>query len=287
MNIEDKYKNIFISAVLTMHNEELYLGQCLETVLGQDHKNFEFIIVDDGSTDKSCEIVESYNDERIRLYKNHQDYIQSLNLAISKASGKYIAHIDADDIMYKSRFTEQIHYMEQHRNVDISGAFMESFGRLNTDYTAPTENLRIISDLLWAVQIFHPVMMFRTSSLIHHHMKEQLYNPQCALCEDYDLLVSSALKGMSFGNIPEKLVHYRLSEKQLTFAKSKQIKYHMLLVRKIYYDYIVSSLLNCNIEDYKPAIQSLGDRYACKEISKNDYLQGISNLYYQYLTETT
>ena len=92
---------------------------------------------------------------------------------------------------------------------------------------------------------------------------------------------------MSYGNIPEKLDHYRLSEKQLTFAKSKQIKYHMLLVRKIYYDYIVSSLLNCNIEDYKPAIQSLVDRYACKEISKNDYLQGISNLYYQYLTETT
>ena len=152
MYIKDNYKDIFMSAVLTMHNEESYLDQCIETVLNQDHENFEFIIVDDGSTDRSCEIAESYHDNRIKLYRNRQNYIKSLNLGISKASGKYIAHIDADDMMYKSRFTEQIRYMEEHSDVDISGAFMESFGRLNIDYTAPTENLRIVSDLLWAVQ---------------------------------------------------------------------------------------------------------------------------------------
>lgn len=285
MYIKDNYKDIFMSAVLTMHNEESYLDQCIETVLNQDHENFEFIIVDDGSADRSCEIAESYHDNRIKLYRNRQNYIKSLNLGISKASGKYIAHIDADDMMYKSRFTEQIRYMEEHSDVDISGAFMESFGRLNIDYTAPTENLRIVSDLLWAVQIFHPVMMFRTSSLITHHMKEQLYNPQCPLCEDYDLLVSSALQGMSFGNIPKKLVHYRLSDKQLTCAKSKQVKYYMLQTRKKYYDYIVSSLLNHHKENYKPAIQSLTDRYVRKEINKNGYLQRLSDLYYQYLTE--
>ena len=285
MYIKDNYKDIFMSAVLTMHNEESYLDQCIETVLNQDHENFEFIIVDDGSTDRSCEIAESYHDNRIKLYRNRQNYIKSLNLGISKASGKYIAHIDADDMMYKSRFTEQIRYMEEHSDVDISGAFMESFGRLNIDYTAPTENLRIVSDLLWAVQIFHPGMMFRTSSLITHHMKEQLYNPQCPLCEDYDLLVSSALQGMSFGNIPKKLVHYRLSDKQLTCSKGKQVKYYMLQTRKKYYDYIVSSLLNHHKENYKPAIQSLTDRYVRKEINKNGYLQGLSDLYYQYLTE--
>ena len=285
MYIGDKYKDIFISVVLTMRNEELFLNQCIKTTLGQDHENFELIIVDDGSTDKSCEIVESYYDNRIKLYKNHQDYISSLNFGISKASGKYIANIDADDVMHKSRFTEQIHYMEEHSDVDISGAFMESFGRFSIDYIVPTENLRIISDLLWAVQIFHPVMIFRTSSLISHQMKEQLYNPQCPLCEDYDLLISSVLKGFSFGNIPEKLVHYRLSEKQVTYAKAKQVKYYMLQVRRKYYDYIVSSLLNYKQKNYNPAIQLLRNKYAKKEISKNDYLKGISNLYYQYLTE--
>lgn len=283
--MNNKYRNVFISAVLTMHNEELYLEQCIDSVLAQDHDNFEFIIVDDGSTDRSREIVESYHDNRIQLYRNHQDYIQSLNLGISKASGKYIAHVDADDIICKSRFSEQIYYMEQHRDVDISGAFMESFGRLNIDYTAPTDNLHIISDLLWGVQIFHPVMMFRTSSLVSRRMKEQLYNPQCPLCEDYDLLVSCALQGMSFGNVPQKLVRYRLSEKQLTYAKAKQVKFYMLQVRRKYYDYIVSALLNYNSESYTSAIQSLSDRYIRKEIKKNDYLKSISNLYYQYLTE--
>ena len=71
MYIEDK--NIFISAVLTMHNEELYLEQCIDSILDQDHDNFELIIIDDGSTDRSCEIVNSYHDKRIQLYHNVQD----------------------------------------------------------------------------------------------------------------------------------------------------------------------------------------------------------------------
>lgn len=283
--MKDSHNEIFISAVLTMHNEESFICQCIDSVLAQDHKNFELIIVDDGSTDRSCEIVASYRDRRIRLYRNHQNYIQSLNLGISKASGKYIAHIDADDVMCKSRFSEQIHYMEQHPDVDICGAFMDSFGRLNTDYTAPTENLRIISDLLWGVQIFHPVMMFRTSSLIARGMKDRLYNPQCPLCEDYDLLVSSALQGMSFGNVAQKLVHYRLSDKQLTCAKAKQVRYYMLQVRKKYYDYIVAALLNSNKEQNMPAIQALTDRYVRKEMEKTDFLKGISDMYYHYLSE--
>lgn len=284
MYIEDK--NIFISAVLTMHNEELYLEQCIESILNQDHDNFELIIIDDGSTDSSCKIVESYHDNRIQLYRNDQDYIKSLNLGISKASGKYIAHVDADDIMYKYRFSDQIRYMEEHKDVDISGAFMESFGRLNIDYTAATDNNHIISGLLWGVQIFHPVMMFRTSSLIDHNMKEHLYNPQCPLCEDYDLLVSSALRGLTFGNIPKKLVHYRLSEKQITCAKAEQVRHYMLQVREKYYNHIMVSLLSRGDDNYKSAIQSLSDRYVKKEIKKTAYLQGISNLYYQYLSTT-
>lgn len=282
MYIEDK--NIFISAVLTMHNEELYLKQCIESILNQDHNNFELIVIDDGSTDKSCDVVESYNDNRIHLYRNNQDYINSLNLGISKASGKYIAHVDADDVMYKSRFSEQIRYMEEHGDVDISGAFMKSFGRLNIDYTAATDNNRIISDLLWGIQIFHPVMMFRTSSLIFHNMKEQLYNSQYPLCEDYNLLVSAALKGLTFGNIPKTLVHYRLSEKQITYTKAEQVRHYMLQVRGKYYDHIISSLLNKNNNNFKSTIQSLSDRYIKKEIKKTAYLQGISNLYYQYLS---
>lgn len=284
MYVEDK--NIFISAVLTMHNEELYLEQCIESILNQDHDNFELIIIDDGSTDRSCEIVESYHDNRIQLYRNDQDYIKSLDLGISKASGKYIAHVDADDIMYKYRFAEQIRYMEEHEDVDISGAFMESFGRLNIDYTAATDNNRIISDLLWGVQVFHPVMMFRTSSLIDHNMKEHLYNPQCPLCEDYDLLVSSAFQGLTLGNIPQKLVHYRLSEKQITCDKAEQVRHYMLQVRGKYYDHIMSSLLSKKDNHFESVIQSLSNKYVKKEIKKTAYLQGISNLYYKYLSIT-
>lgn len=75
------------------------MRECIDCVLPQTFKDFEFLIADDGSEDDSVEIVKSYHDDRIRLIQNKHDYIGSLNMLLDEARGKYIARMDADDVM--------------------------------------------------------------------------------------------------------------------------------------------------------------------------------------------
>jgi glycosyltransferase involved in cell wall biosynthesis len=105
-----------------MYNASRYLRECIDSVLGQTFHDFEFLIVDDGSTDDSVEIVESYADPRIRLIRREHDYIASLNCLIDEARGEYIARMDADDVMLPHRLQQQFDYMESHPDIDVLGA---------------------------------------------------------------------------------------------------------------------------------------------------------------------
>ncbi len=88
-----------ISVVMPVYNGAAHIRECLDSILHQTFHDFEVLIVDDGSTDNTCDIILSYNDSRIRLIRNRHDYIASSNLLFAKAKGKYIARMDSDDIM--------------------------------------------------------------------------------------------------------------------------------------------------------------------------------------------
>ena len=77
-----------------MYNAEAFVKECIDSILSQTFKDFEILIVDDGSTDKSLRIIESHKDARIRIIKNKHDYISSLNILLSEAKGKYIARME-------------------------------------------------------------------------------------------------------------------------------------------------------------------------------------------------
>lgn len=108
-----------ITVCMPMYNAARYLRECIESVLAQTFADFEFLIVDDGSDDNSIGIAESYADPRIRLIRNRHDYIASLNLLLREARGKYIARMDADDVMTENRLQIQYDYMEAHPDVDV------------------------------------------------------------------------------------------------------------------------------------------------------------------------
>ncbi len=91
--------NISISVCMPVYNASRYLRDCIDSILSQSFTDFELLIVDDGSTDDSVEIIRSYSDSRIRLIENKHDYIGSLNLLLQEARGKYIARMDADDVI--------------------------------------------------------------------------------------------------------------------------------------------------------------------------------------------
>lgn len=112
-----------ISVIMSVYNGERYLREAIERVLNQTFADFEFIIVNDASTDSSLSIIRGYHDDRIRIIENSENIglTKSLNKAIKQARGEYIARQDADDISLPTRFQEQVSYLERHPDVAVLG----------------------------------------------------------------------------------------------------------------------------------------------------------------------
>jgi glycosyltransferase involved in cell wall biosynthesis len=119
----EKPKKPKISVIMSIYNGEKYLREAIESILNQTFTDFEFIIVNDGSTDNSLEIIQSYDDKRIKIINNEKNIglTKSLNKAIKQARGEYIARQDADDISLPNRFEEQLKYFEEHPEVALLG----------------------------------------------------------------------------------------------------------------------------------------------------------------------
>ena len=112
-----------LTVLMPVYNAEKYLKPALESILNQTYKDFEFLIIDDGSTDKSLEIIKSYNDSRIRLigHEQNQKLIATLNEGIKLAQGEYIARMDADDISAPERLQKQMEFLEKHPATVVLG----------------------------------------------------------------------------------------------------------------------------------------------------------------------
>ena len=105
-----------ISVVLPVFNEEMYVGEAIESILAQTFTEFQFLIINDGSSDASEKIIKSFKDKRIQLVTNVENLglSQSLNKGIGLSQGEYIARMDANDIALESRLEEQLSFMENH-----------------------------------------------------------------------------------------------------------------------------------------------------------------------------
>ena len=114
-----------ITVLMPVYNGEKYLRPAIESILNQTFSDFEFLIINDGSTDNSESIILSYKDERIRYVKNENNLklIKTLNKGIDLARGKYIARMDADDISLPTRLEREIEYMESHPECGLVSVF--------------------------------------------------------------------------------------------------------------------------------------------------------------------
>lgn len=121
--------NILISVCMPMYNAAPFLKECIDSVLTQNFEDFEFVIIDDGSEDQSAAIVARYADSRIRLIRKKHDYIGTLNEMLKACRGRYIARMDADDVMLPDRLQTQFDYMEKHPEVDVWAGGLEIYGQ--------------------------------------------------------------------------------------------------------------------------------------------------------------
>lgn len=210
-----------VSVCMSVYNTSCYLHECIDSVLCQSFSDFELLIVDDGSTDNSCEIVCSYNDPRIRLIENNHDYIGSLNLLLKEARGKYIAKMDSDDVMRQNRLQVQYEYMESHSEISIlasSAVYIDTKEPLceYSDCTIVTKQ-----KLLCYNPIIHPTTFMRTSILRNFNLK---YEEDYKYAEDYRLWTECVKYHLKIAIIPFVSIEYRRNENQITQKYSKLVQ---------------------------------------------------------------
>ncbi len=206
-----------VTVLMPVYNGERFLNEAIESILAQSFAHFEFLIIDDGSTDRTAEIVNSYHDPRIRFCRNERNLgiSATLNKGISLAGSDLIARMDADDISQPDRLRKQYNYMCIHPQCAMVSSWAEVI----------TEDKRFIRleryrsefyyyNLTFECWIYHPTVMFRRSCVEAVGMYSQMYS------EDYDLFWKISTR-YRIGNIAESLVRYRLSPTSLNTVLKK------------------------------------------------------------------
>jgi glycosyltransferase involved in cell wall biosynthesis len=219
-------QNPLISVVMPAYNSEKTVGEAIKSVLKQTYRNFEFIIVDDGSTDRSLEIIKIYarKDRRIKILHNkkNEGIAKTRNYGIKKSKGKYIAVQDSDDISSPRRFEKQVDFLEKNPDVGVVGSFIEIFDnskKIRDIRKYPKEDKKLREMIFFVCPIAQPSTMIRKETL----EKVGLYDKKYPLSEDIDLWFRIGEK-YKFSNIQEVLLKYRENPKSATGSKTKLIE---------------------------------------------------------------
>lgn len=202
-------KQPLVSVVMPVYNGGLFLQESIDSILAQKYKHFEFIIVNDGSTDNTEAIVLSNYDDRIRYFRNvtNKGLIYSLNYAINRANGEYIARIDADDIATSDRIENQIVFLMSNTDYGICGTNfiqIDRKGKLISKVSLPLSNEDAQTLLFFGNVFCHSSMMIRANLI-----RSFQYRSEFLVCEDYDLW-SRMAKKTKVANLPGFSTLYRM-----------------------------------------------------------------------------
>ena len=218
-----------VSVVMSVYNGEKYLKKAINSILQQSYQNFEFIIIDDGSTDKTSEILKSFKDFRIKVIRNIENIglTKSLNKGIKAAKGQYIARMDADDISLPHRLEIQIGFLEKHSDFALVGSSyyqIDDFGKIVAYIKVLTENLEIRAGLLQQNWFGHGSVMMRKSAFV----KCKGYNEEFEYAQDYDLWLRLS-EYFKVANIEEPLYCWRLTLDNISILQKKKQTYYAAL----------------------------------------------------------
>lgn len=224
-----------ISVIMPMYNAERYVEESIKSVLDQSFMNFELIIVNDCSTDNSIQKIFSFNDSRIILVHNKKNLgiSKSLNKAIDISRGEYIARIDADDLMKKTRLENQYKFLEKFTDIGVVGSAIEvigDFGKYCHRY--PKEDRYIKYSMFFENSFAHPSIMCRKKLLI----KAGRYTNNFSYVEDWDLWFRLS-KLTKFHNLQKPLTIYRAHNDSSCYKYTKiQSCSKISLLKNIFYE---------------------------------------------------
>lgn len=205
-----------VSVILPVFNCEKYVFEAIQSILNQSFKDFEFIIINDGSTDNSLEIVKlaAESDNRIIFINNEKNLglIKTLNIGLNLASGEYIIRMDGDDVSKYDRIEKQIKFLDINKEIGLLGSYYECFGDTNVLQKKHSTHKDIKIASLFSSPFAHPTICLRASVLKENNL---IYNETALHVEDYDLW-SKLLDVTKGANYPEVLLRYRVHNAQIT-----------------------------------------------------------------------
>lgn len=214
-----------ISVIMSVYNAENYVGQAIDSILNQSFTDFEFLILDDGSTDNSWDIISAYTDNRISVFRQKNKGINaSRNFLINKAKGQFIALLDADDIAVPNRLQQQYDHMQHHPNCAVVGMHAEKIGAdtgILNGFNSHYINDRF-QDILYnhRFSVVNPTAFMRKSMLVL--LSKPVYKIH-TLSEDMNLWVRLSYIG-SIDNIPKTGIKYRVHKNSYSYDKKAVLK---------------------------------------------------------------
>ena len=222
---------------MAVYNAEGFLDAAVRSILGQLFGDFEFIIIDDGSTDRSNEMLQDFarKDNRIRLISRpNKGLTPSLNEGLKLARGEFIARMDADDVAMPDRLKIQVEFMRAHPQVSLLGGayeLIDGAGRMLTTLRPPTDNATLQEHALSGrTPICHPLAMMRRDAL----EKVGGYDEQFAVAQDLDLWLKLGEVG-EFACVPDVLLRYRQHEDSVSEKKQAlQVQNMRLACKRAY-----------------------------------------------------
>ncbi|HWT81645.1 MAG TPA: glycosyltransferase, partial [Candidatus Methylomirabilis sp.] len=221
-----------VSIIMPVYNEERYVRQAVDSILQQTVSDFEFVILDDGSTDRTLEILQSYRDPRIRLVTQaNSGLTASLNRCLPLVSGQYIARMDGNDISHPDRLESQADFLDSHPQIGLLGA---AFLQVNQEgvavkvYTYPIADPSIRQALWSDCPFCHSLVMFRRECID----RVGGYRERIGPAEDYDLWFRISERFM-LANLPRPLHQVRIAPTGITLSKRFDQIRATLLVRHL------------------------------------------------------
>ena len=224
---------IKVTVLMPVYNGEEYLHGCITSVLNQTYTDFEFLIIDDASTDNSLEIIRSFNDKRIRLVQNSKNLGQtkSLNIGIDLSVGDYIARIDQDDLYHRDKLLRQFQLAKNY-NYNVIGTWAYGINEIDEiiyKMEHPETEKSIKESMIVRNPFSHSALFIEKKKLME--VKKYPENTQIAM--DYHLLVLLALRGCTFVNIPDYLTSIRYHNQNSSSNQSFLLASELLSIQKL------------------------------------------------------
>jgi len=213
-------KTPMISVVMPVYNGEKYLREAIESILEQTYSDFEFIILNDGSTDRTEEIILSYDDPRIVYVKNEANLqiVKTLNKGIELAQGKYIARMDADDISFLKRVEEQKNILDSRTGISVVFSVVQPINKNGNPLEKWEDDINCVDSFQFAAYLpkincfAHPSLMIKADVI-----KKYKYDIHSLHSEDYNLWLRLFSDGIGFYKIQEALLYYRMHDESISF----------------------------------------------------------------------